>query len=88
MNDRRLLQARLAVRRAATRLTKDAPALAMAPANVREVGLAARMADLCQAVLAARRAGVCLQDITQDAGLEMATIEEWIAANSLRHTSW
>jgi hypothetical protein len=58
MNETDLLQARLGVRRASNRLAENARALAIASAKAREVGLAARVADLRQAVVTARRAGV------------------------------
>jgi hypothetical protein len=53
--------------------------LAIASAKAREVGLTARVADLRQAVVTARRAGVSPEDIARDARLDMATIEEWTA---------
>jgi DNA-directed RNA polymerase specialized sigma24 family protein len=79
MNEKDLLQARFAVRRASNQLAETARALAVASAKVREIGLAARIADLRQAVVTGRRAGVSLDDLAQDARLPIATIQQWIA---------
>jgi hypothetical protein len=77
MSDLRISLARLAVRRAADRLTEDAGALTAASAEAREVGLTVRIAELRRAVIAARRAGVSCHDLAHDARVAVDVIESW-----------
>ncbi|MEV6863634.1 hypothetical protein AB0M44_21835 [Streptosporangium subroseum] len=86
MTNTHLPQARLAVRRAANRLTSDASALRAGSAQAYQIGLAVRLVDLRQTVTTAWRVGVSMKDIAQDSGLKVATIDEWIAMDYLRRT--
>ncbi|MFF2147024.1 hypothetical protein [Kitasatospora sp. NPDC058190] len=78
--------ARQAVRRAADRLVRDADALNAASAEARQAGLEARTEDLRQAVVIAWQAGVDLPVIAADAGLDITTVEHWIAVHDLGRT--
>ncbi|MET8957266.1 hypothetical protein ACWEO4_44005 [Streptomyces sp. NPDC004393] len=78
MNDP-LVEARLAVRQAAQRLTQDAAALTAASAEAAEAGLETRAEELRSAVLAAWSIGVTPEDIAKDASVELSVIQEWLA---------
>ena len=78
MNDRQREEARLAVRRAAERLTEDAAALTAASAEAREIGLTTRAEDLRRAVLAGWCAGVARGDLARDARVEAGVIDDWV----------
>lgn len=82
MNDRQREEARLAVRRAAERLTEDATALTAASAEARKIGLATRAEDLRRAVLAGWCAGVARGDLARDARVETAVIDDWVGPDA------
>ncbi|MFJ9448319.1 hypothetical protein ACIRRH_41885 [Kitasatospora sp. NPDC101235] len=75
--------ARQAVRSAADRLVQDADALNMASAEARQAGLEVRTEDFRRAVVIAWQHGVDVPAIAADAGLETASVEQWIAGHDL-----
>ncbi|MFJ9846704.1 hypothetical protein ACIRYZ_40985 [Kitasatospora sp. NPDC101155] len=72
-----------AVRGAAERLVQDADALNVASAEARQAGLEVRTEDLSRAVVIAWQAGVDLPVIAAEAGLDITTVERWIAVHGL-----
>ncbi|MFF3910185.1 hypothetical protein ACFYZJ_30385 [Streptomyces sp. NPDC001848] len=83
MNEQRWEEERLAVRRAAQRLTEDAGALTAASAEAAEVGLATRAEELRRAVLAAWSAGVAPEVLALDAGVEVDVIYGWVGGGGM-----
>ncbi len=71
-------EARLMVRRAGQRLTEEAAALMAASGEAAEIGLETRAEELRRAVLVAWSAGVALEDIAHDAGVEVGVVHGWV----------
>ncbi|AEW98688.1 hypothetical protein [Streptantibioticus cattleyicolor] len=82
MNDKRMADARRAVREAADRLVEQGAALAAASAEAAEIGLVARVEDLRRAVIAASLAGVSREDLARDADVDVAVVDDLVSESA------